>query len=119
MKQLNSDIVFLQETHLWIKDHHRLHCPWVSQFFHSNFNSKARGAAILISSRAQFSSTVIANVNGRYLKVAGNCNEKKVLLVNVYAPDFDDVDFANRLLSNLPFLDTHFVDFRRGSILCF
>ncbi len=108
LKRLNSDIVFLQETHLRIKDHHRLHCPWVSQVFHSNFNSKARGVAILINKKVQFSSTdVIADRNGRYLIVAGTLMQKKILLVNVYAPNFDDVEFANRLLGNIPFLNTH------------
>ena len=107
LKRLKSDIVFLQETHLRIKDHHRLHCPWVSQVFHSNFNSKAR-VAILINKNVQFSSThVIADRNGRHLIVAGTLMQKKVLLVNVYAPNFDDVDFANRLLSNIPFFNTH------------
>lgn len=43
LKRLNSDLVFLQETHLRVKDQCRLHCPWVGQVFHSNFNSKARG----------------------------------------------------------------------------
>ncbi len=104
LKRLNSNIVFLQETHLLIKDHQRLHCPWVSQVFHSNFNSKARGGAILIDKRLQFSSTnVIADVNGRYITVAGTLMQRQVLLVNVYAPNFDDVEFSNRLLSNLPF----------------
>lgn len=32
--------------------------------------------------------------------------QKKVLLVNIYAPNFDDVDFANRVLSSLPLLNT-------------
>ncbi|KAF4087388.1 hypothetical protein AMELA_G00094960, partial [Ameiurus melas] len=99
-------------------DHHRLHCPWVSQVFHSNFNSKARGVAILIDKRLQFSSTnVIADVNGRYIIVAGTLMQRQVLLVNVYAPNFDDVEFANRLLSNLPFLNTHLLIFG-GDLNC-
>lgn len=48
MKRLNMEIVFLQETHLHIKDHVRLKKSWVGQIFHSNFNSKTRGTAILI-----------------------------------------------------------------------
>lgn len=76
----------------------------MSQVFHSNFNSKARGVAILIDKRLQFSSTnVIADANGRYIIVAGTLMQRQVLLVNVHAPNFDDVEFANRLLSNLPF----------------
>lgn len=118
LKRLNSAIVFLQETHLRKKDHHRLHCPWVSQIFHSNFNSKARGVAILINNKVQFSFTdVISDKNGRYLTVAGTLMQRKVLLVNVYPPNFDDVEFANRLLTNLPFLNTHLVIFG-GDLNC-
>ena len=118
LKRLNSAIVFLQETHLRIKDHHRLHCSWVSQVYHSNFNSKARGVAILINKKVQFSSTnVIADQNGRYLIVAGTLMQRKVLLVNVYAPNFDDAEFANRLLSSLPFLNTHLLIFG-GDLNC-
>lgn len=95
LNRLNSDIVFLQESHLRIRDHHRLHCPWVGQVFHSNFNSKVRGVAILINKKVQFSSAdVIADRNGRYLIVAGTLWQKKVLLANIYAPNFDDVEFA-------------------------
>lgn len=112
LKCLNSDLVFLQETHLRIKDHLRLRCSWVGQVFYSNFNSKARGVAILINKKVNFSATdVIADRNGRYLIVAGTLMHKKVLLVNVYAPNFDDVDFANRLLRNIPFLNTHLLIF--------
>lgn len=118
LKRLNSDIAFLQETHLRIIDHNRLYCPWVGQVFHSNFNSKARGVAILINKDVQFSSTnVIADRNGRYIIVAGTLMQKKVLLVNVYAPNFDDADFANRLLRNIPFLNTHSLIFG-GDLNC-
>uniref|UniRef100_A0AAR2K3C9 exodeoxyribonuclease III n=1 Tax=Pygocentrus nattereri TaxID=42514 RepID=A0AAR2K3C9_PYGNA len=108
LKRQTSDVVFLQETHLRTKDQHRLYCPWVSQVFHSNFNSKSRGVAILISKRCQFSATnIIADRDGRYLIVAGTVMQTKVLLVNVYAPNFDDVEFVNKLLSNIPCLSTH------------
>lgn len=49
LKRLKPAIVFLQETHLRVRDNHRLRCPWVHQVFHSDFNSKARGVVILIS----------------------------------------------------------------------
>lgn len=51
LKQLKSSIVFLQETHLQIEDHHGLHCSWVGQVFYSEFNSKSRGVAILINKK--------------------------------------------------------------------
>ncbi len=61
----------------------------------------------LINKIIQFLSTdVIADKNGRYLIVAGTLMQIKVLLVNVYAPNFDDVEFSNRLLSNIPHFNT-------------
>lgn len=112
LKQLKSDIVFLQETHLRLKDHHRLQVPWIGHVYHSNFNSKSRGVAILINKKVQFSSTnVITDKNGRYLIVTGTLMQTRVLLVNVYAPNFDDVEFSNRLLSSIPNLNTHLLIF--------
>lgn len=48
LKCLNSDIIFLQETHLLNSHHLRLKNPWVWHIFHSKFNAKVRGTAILI-----------------------------------------------------------------------
>lgn len=71
LKRLQSSVVFLQETHLQVKDHHRLQSSWVGQVFHSEFNSKSRGVAILINKNVSFSATkVIADKNGRYVIVS-------------------------------------------------
>ena len=59
LKSLNTDIAFLQETHLCVNDHARLRKPWVGQVFHSNFNSKARGTAIIIHKLFQIPEGVI------------------------------------------------------------
>ena len=48
LQQLNSDITFLQETHLKNDHVNHLKKSWVSQVFHSQFNAKAKGTAILI-----------------------------------------------------------------------
>lgn len=118
LKRLNSDIVFLQETHLKSKDHYRLQASWIGHVFHSNFNSKSRGVAILINKNIQFLPTdVIADKNGRYLMVVGMLMQTKVLLVNIYAPNFDDVEFANRLLSSIPHLNSHLLIFG-GDLNC-
>lgn len=72
----------------------------------------------LIGKKVKFlSSEVIADKNGRYLIVAGTLMQTKVLPVNVYAPNFDDVDFANRLLSSIPHLNTHLLIFG-GDLNC-
>lgn len=48
LKSLNSDIMFLQETHLKNDSHNRLRTGWIKDIYHSTFSMKTRGAVILI-----------------------------------------------------------------------
>ena len=108
LKLHRTDIAFLQETHLKIHDHTRLRRPWVGQVFHSLFDSKARGAAILVSKKIQFiSESIIPDRNGRFIIVSGRLFHLPVTLVCVYAPNFDDAEFMARLLSSIPNMNTH------------
>lgn len=108
LKQLKTDVLFLQETHLRLEDHTRLRKAWVNHIFHSKFNNRSRGVAILINKLIQFSlNAIMADPNGRYVIVSGLLFQTPVLLVNVYAPNWDDAEFSNKLLSSLPNLDTH------------
>lgn len=113
-----ADIVFLQETHLKINDHTRLKHPWIGQVFHSLFDSKARGAAILISKKIQFiSESIIPDHNGRFTIISGRLFHLPVTLVCVYAPNFDDAEFMAKLLSTIPNMDTHHLIFG-GDLNC-
>ena len=108
LKRLKADLVFLQKTHMRTKDQVRLKCPWVSEVFHSNFNSKTMGVAILIGKSIQFSaSKVISDNYGRYLIVMGTLFHVPILLVNIYAPNFDDPHFMNKLFECLPSLNNN------------
>lgn len=107
LKKLNTDIAFLQETHLRITDQARLRKSWVGQVFHSNFNVKARGTAIIIHKKIQFTaSNTISDPQGRFIMVSGFLFHTPVLLVNVYAPNWDDVGFVNTVISLLPNLNS-------------
>lgn len=108
LKHLKTEIAFLQETHLIAKDHHRLKASWVGQSFHSNFSSKARGTAILIHKKIQFYPTnVIADHQGRFVIVSGSLINVPVVLVNLYAPNWDDEAFIKKITSLLPDLTSH------------
>lgn len=81
--------------------------------FHSDIDSRARGVAILLRNKIHFSLTkLIADKNGRYLIVVGTLMNNPVVLVNVYAPNFDNAVFANNLLRMIPDLKTHPPDLR-------
>ncbi len=82
----------------------------MSHVFHSKFSAKARGAAIIISINIQFEPIqVIEDVNGRYVMVSGLLQNLPVVLVSIYAPNWDDKQFFINLFAKIPNSDTHHI----------
>lgn len=103
LHHLGAHIVYLQETHLKTKDHQLLKRRWVGQVYHSTFQSKARGTAILIHKSVPFVCLdVKTDPNGRFVIVSGRIGNTALLLVNIYAPNWDDDKFFRHLFSSLP-----------------
>jgi len=108
LKKLGTNIAFLQETHLKNRDHTLLRKNWVGQVFHSSFNSKSRGTAIIISKDVPFIlDDIVPDMNGRYIIVTGKLYNIPVVLANIYAPNHDDEQFISSFLATLPKLETH------------
>ena len=108
IKNLNADVILLQETHLLKTDHRKLNRPWIGQLFHSQFNCKTRGTAILIRKNVQFtSSNIITDPEGRYTIISDMLYQKPVILASIYAPNWDDQSFFNSVFSLIPNLDSH------------
>ena len=96
---MKADIAFLQETHLCTSDVSRLKRGWVGHLFHSKFNGRARGAAILIRKNIAFELlSSIADPNGRYVIVSGLIQNILVVLACVYAPNWDESIYFQILL---------------------
>ena len=71
-KSLGLEVIFLQETHLRTNEHTKLERGWVGQIFCSKQRDRSRGNSKLIRKGIPFVQTsVIADVNGRYVIVAG------------------------------------------------
>lgn len=110
LDNLGAQIAFIQETHLNVFDQATIRRRWVSQSFHSSFNSKARGVAILIHHSVPFiSSSVEADRNGRYVIVKGTLYDTPLILANIYGPNYDDEQFFVKFFSSLPNIDSHLV----------
>ena len=88
-----------------VKDHIRLKNLWVGQIFHSSFNSRSRGAAIIIHKKNTLATNIISDLHGRII-VSGSLYHKPVLLVNIYAPDWDDEKFIEKVISSIPDLNS-------------
>lgn len=76
--------------------------------FHSKFNCKSRGTAIIINKSIPFTtSDIISDPNGRYIIVTGKLYNTPVTLANIYAPNYDDEKCINSVLAILPNLHSH------------
>lgn len=103
LKLLNSDVIYLQETHLRLNEHNKLKKQWIGQIFSSKHDVKARGTAILIRKGIPFIPlTTIADNRGRYIIVKGKLYGRQVILANVYGPNYDDPNFFSSLIGILP-----------------
>lgn len=108
IKNLQADVMLLQETHLQKTDHRKLSRPWIGQIFHSQFNCKTRGTAILIGKNVQFTlNNVFSDTEGRYIIIAGTLYQKPVVLASIYAPNWDDPNFFSTVLSIIPNMNSH------------
>ncbi len=110
LDSLGAKVAYLQETHLNMSDHMKICRGWVAQSYHSLFNSRARGTAILIHRSLQFTpSDIIADPQGHYIIVTGCIVNTPVILANLYAPSWDNDKFFSDLLCSLSNLDSHFL----------
>lgn len=108
LRKLGAHIIYLQETHLKVADHTRLRKNWIGQIYHSTFQAKARGTAILIHKSVPFiCSNVLADPNGRFIVVTGKIHNTPLILANIYAPNWDDCNFFRTFFSKLTDVATH------------
>ncbi len=96
--KLGADVAFLQETHLKNQAHKQLYKNRVGHVFHSNFNCKSCGTAIIINKNIPFTtSDIISDPNGRYIIVTGKIYNTPVTLAKIYAPNYDDENISSIL----------------------
>lgn len=100
IKQLKTDIAFLQETHVRGLDNERILTGWRGQQFHCFFQAKVRGVSVLIGPNISFEPhKVVSDKFGRYVIVSWKLFNTLVMFVNVYAPNLDYIRFFKHLFS--------------------
>lgn len=104
IKELESKIIFLQETHLTAPE--RIQNRWAGRVIHAAYNNYARGVFILIHKTIPFQIfQTIHDSAWRYIIVQDNIFSLTVSLVSVYGPNEDKPKFFEDLfltLSTLP-----------------
>ena len=88
LKSRQADVVLLQETHMRNSEAMKLRKGWVGHVFHSSFDSKKRGVAILVHKKLKL---VLLKEHkdeeGRVVCIETIINGKKINICNIYAPN--------------------------------
>ena len=94
LRNIESDIILLQETHCDKNDEKIWKSQWGEQCWFASFSSNSRGVAILVRNSVSFNvNSAFYDPNGRFLILNATLNDVLVTLVNIYAPNNDDPDF--------------------------
>ena len=108
LKQLNTQIAFIQETHLLSTEYIPLKRRWPGQVISASFSSQARGVAILVHSSVPLRVyKTIRDNTGRFVIVQGSLLNQDINLVCLYGPNSDDTQFYNNLFLTLSTLHGH------------
>lgn len=106
LKKNKSDICFLQETHLCMKEHEKLGRLWGGQIFFSSYTTSSRGVCILVKKKVPFiPERIESDPGGRYIIVKGRMFSETITLVNIYAPNHDDSTFFQSIFLKLSDVD--------------
>lgn len=93
LKQRDSDIVLLQETHLLEKDTLRLHDRWIKCAYHNDFTQKKARCIYIILKTNVTVEREYRDKEGRMLILLANLAGQNVILGNLYAPNIEDPVF--------------------------
>lgn len=94
LREMQADVIFLQETHLTNKAHRKISAKWINRVYHSNFAAKARGVAIVIRKNFPFvHHYTIADKEGKYVLVTCEIQSTPISIFNIYGPNWDDPEF--------------------------
>ncbi len=107
LKKLKADNISSGDTPS-NQDHSCLCRGWVGKVYHSNFQFKSRGAAILYSKTIPFiCSHSFSDSQGRYVIVEGTLYNVPLVLICIYAPKYSDDQFFTSLWTLIPYLNSH------------
>ena len=98
LKNMNFDIVLLQDTHLTIEKIPFFNSLWKGKTYHSCFTHNSRGTSILIDRNLQHDILFEFNCkNGNYVIIGCKIGSDTYVLGSIYGPNKDEPDFYKEI----------------------
>ena len=101
IKKKNPTICCLQETHLIVRDAHRLKVKEWEKIYHAHGHSKKAGESILVSDNVDFKPKLLRrDKEGYFILLKGSINQQDITIINIYAPNFISSMYIKQILLN-------------------
>lgn len=102
LRTFKTDLILLQETHSTQEVERVWSNEWGNQIIFNHGTSAARGVVILFDGRLPIKiDTIRTDLEGRYIIADIRINDIKLVLVNIYGPNEDDLQFYIKLFNNI------------------
>jgi exonuclease III len=102
IKKEDPTICCLQETHLTIRNKHRLRMKGWKKIYQANGPRKQAGVAIFISDKVDFKPTLIKqDKEGHTILIKGEIDQKEIIIINLYVPNVNTLNFIKHTLKDL------------------
>ena len=102
LRQKNSSIYFLQDTHFTEKQEQYIRSEWGYDCYFNSFTSQSRGVSILFNNNFDFKvKQEIKDKEGNFLILIINTMQKDIALVNIYGPNQDNPIFYQSIKDHL------------------
>ena len=93
IRKQDLHICCLQETHLRIKDLHRLKVKGWKKIFHENGGERKAGTPMLLSDKVHFKTkAIIRDKEGHYIILKDSAQQEDITPVNIYAPNLEHLN---------------------------
>ena len=90
----------LQETNFRPQDTYRLQIRGWKNKFHANRKQKKAGVTILISDKTDLKIKITRDKEGHYIMIKGSIQEEDITIVNIYAPNINEVKWSHSVMSD-------------------
>ena len=110
VRNLNYNIIFLQETHMTTSAIPYFNCLWKGKCYHSCCTSRSRGVCILFNKDIQHN--VIKEISsncGNYVFVICKINTEVFAFANIYGPNVDQPNYFKDVFTHLQNVDVDHV----------
>ena len=99
-----TDVVFLQETHSTFSDENLWRDEWQGDIYFSHGEQNARGVCIM-TNVSHTCHSVISSDTGRHVMIDITISDRRMTIMNIYAPNRDDPGFIQNIIEVIESVD--------------